>query len=136
MRVQRNTMSSNSRAGIKWHEAERLGRCRANHFPGVYVQGVAETRHLVSHADVDGAKSILKELRGFGNARRANGEDFFDDLRVELRCRFGRSIRAAADDFRNVVRLKLRIAGINSLRREGEQEICVEFQTRLFKHRE
>ena len=58
------------------------------------------------------------------------------DLRIENRGGFGRIIRYAADNFRNVVRLEFGIARIDALRREREQKIFVEFQTRLLKHRQ
>src|SRR6185369_8202820 len=48
----------------------------------------------------------------------------------------GRIVSHAANNLRNVVCQKLRIAGIDSLRREREQEIFVELQSLLFKHRE
>ena len=129
-------MSSYSRSWIEGHEAERFRRSSLNDFPGVYAERIAETRHLVSHADVDRPESVLQKLGGFGHARRRDRENVFNDLRVEMRCRFGRSGGRAANYFRDVMRLKLRVAGINSFRREGQKEIFVEMQARLFKHRE
>src|SRR5947209_19112442 len=99
MRVQRNAVTTYSRTGIKGHEAERFCGGSAYDFPCVYVQSVAEASHFVCHAYVDGAESVLKEFGGFGDASGANGENFFDDLRVKVRCCFCRCVRAAANDF-------------------------------------
>src|SRR5437763_5206654 len=135
MRIKRDTMPSYSRSWIKGHEAERFRRSSLNDFPGVYAERVAETRHLVGHPDVDRPESVLQKLGGFGHARRRDWENVFNDLRVEMRCRFGRSFGRAANHFRDVMRLKLWVAGINSFRGEGQKEILVEMQARLFKHR-
>src|SRR5436309_8229241 len=114
MWIKRDTMSSYSRSWIKGHEAERFRRSSLNDFPSVYAERVAETRHLVSHPDVDRPESVLQKLGGFGHARRRDRENIFNDLRVEMRCRFGRSFRRTANYFRDVVRLKLRVARVNS----------------------
>src|SRR6185436_12169238 len=90
MWVERNAMAANSRAGIKRHEPERLGRGGPNHFPGVDVQRITQPRHLVCHADVHCAKSIFKELGSFGYASRAYRVNLFNDLRIEMRSSFGR----------------------------------------------
>ena len=59
MRVQWNAMSSDSGSRIEGHEAERFGRCRLNHFPGVYVQVITELGDFVHQSDVDGAVGVL-----------------------------------------------------------------------------
>ena len=83
MRVERNAVAADSRTGIKGHEPERLGCRRANHFPRIDAERVAQPRHLVRHADVHRAKSIFKQLGGFGDARRSHRVNIIDDLRIE-----------------------------------------------------
>src|SRR6185503_12951748 len=120
VRIERNTVTANPRAWIKGHEAERLRRRRATHFPRIDVERVTESRHLVRHADVDRSKRVFEKLRRFGHTRRADRMYVIDDLRIEMRRNGGRVIRHATDDLGNVVRLKLRIARIDALWRKRE----------------
>ena len=136
MRIERDAMSADSRTRIERHETERLRRRRANDFPGVDIQRVTKAGHLVCHADVYRAKSIFQQLRGLGHTRGSYGMNVVDDVRIKM-CGNDRRIGCdPADDLRNVMRHELRISGIDALRREREQKILVEFQTRLFKHRQ
>src|SRR6185369_895648 len=82
VRIERNAVTANPWTGIKRHEAERLGRRRANHFPCVDVERVTESRHLVCHADVYRSKRVFEELRRFGDARRADRVYVIHDLRI------------------------------------------------------
>ena len=78
-------MAADARPGIERHEAKRLGRGRANYFPGVDVQRVTQTRHFVCHADVHGAESVFQQLGRFGHARRADCKNVLHNLRVKMR---------------------------------------------------
>src|SRR5712691_10965205 len=106
---------------IERHEAERLGGCSTNDFPRIDVQCIAEPRHFVGHAYVDGAKSIFQELGGLGHARRADRVDISHNLRIEVSGGFRGLFGYAANDFGNVVSLKLRVPGIHAFRRKSEQ---------------
>ena len=68
-RIERDAVAAETRAGIKRHEAKRLGGCRANYLPGIDAQRVTEPGHFVRHADVDCAKRVLQKLGCFGHAR-------------------------------------------------------------------
>src|SRR5262252_411567 len=114
MWVQRNTVSANPGARIKRHKAERLGRGRANDFPGVDVQRVTQARHFVSHADVYRAESVLQELGGLSHARRTDRMNVLNDLRVKRGRSLSRIVGYAAHDFRNVMRLELRVSRIDA----------------------
>src|SRR3712207_7074177 len=62
-RVERDAVAADAGAGVEGHEAERLGGRGADDLPGVYAEVVAEPRHLVRHADVDGAEGVLKDRK-------------------------------------------------------------------------
>src|SRR5438093_12411557 len=89
VRVERDAMTADARYGIKRHEAERLGRGGANHFPGVDVQRITKPRHFVRHADVDGAKSVLEQFGSLCYARGTDGVHVIHDLRIEKCGSFG-----------------------------------------------
>src|ERR1044071_2887247 len=97
--IEWDAMTADAWPGIKRHETERLRRRRANHFPRVDVERVTEPRHLICHADVDGAKRVFEKLRRFGHTRRANSVNVVDYLRIEMRRNQRRIIRHAADTF-------------------------------------
>ena len=88
MRIERNTMATDAGARIKRHEPEWFGRGRANYFPGVDVQRIAKPRHLVRHADINGAKCVLEKFGCFRHARGTDGMNVVHNLRIQkCRCR-------------------------------------------------
>src|SRR5258708_39020447 len=101
MRVERDAVATDARARIKRHEAEGFRGGRANHFPRVDAERIAEPRHLVRHADVDGAKSVFQKLGGFGDARWTDSVDLVHDLGIETGGRFGRIVSDSPDDVRD-----------------------------------
>ena len=111
--------------GIEWHEAERLGLRRVDHFPDVDAHRVVDDLQLVDQRDVDARGRCSPELDGFGDlADDETGTTLIDDRAVE---RDGQRRSASASTppttFGNVSRAEVRVAGIFALRREGEEEV-------------
>src|SRR5690242_3312158 len=89
MRIERDAVSADARSGIKRHEPKGFcGRC-TNHFPRVDTERVAEARHLVGHADVDGTKSVLEKFRCLGYTRRTDRVNLTHNLAIESGGGFG-----------------------------------------------
>src|SRR5688572_32356489 len=105
MRIERDAVTADSRTGIESHESERFRGRGANHFPRVDVERVAKPGHLVGHADVHRAKSVFEQLCCLRDARRSNGMDVIDDVRIEMRSNERRIRRDAADEDRKSTRL-------------------------------
>src|SRR6266404_2298826 len=136
MRIQRNAMPANPRTRIKSHEAERFRGCRSNHFPSIDIQGVAKSRHLVGHANVHSAKSVLQELRRLRYARRADRMNLSNNLGVKMCGDFGGVWGDATHYLGYVVCPHLRIHLLNPPRGRGSQQLLLELETRFLKHRQ
>ena len=127
-------MAAEAGAGIKRHEAERLGARGGDGIPDVNVQRGINALEFVDQRDVDAAKNIFQQLCRFGGPAIRHGNQSADGARINF-LRGGQTRgRVAADDFRNVGDFALGIAGIFALGRKREMEILAGFQSRtLFK---
>src|SRR4029453_17623613 len=83
VRVDRNAVAAQTRAGIERHEAERLCLCRVDDLPDIDLHPVAHQGKLVHEADVDGAERDLEQLDHFRDASAGPGHDGVDHLTVE-----------------------------------------------------
>src|SRR6478672_7282162 len=135
MRVKRDAMTADARAGIEGHETEWFRRRRTDDFPCIDAQSIANLRHFIGHADIDRAEGVLPKLAGFGNAGGGYSMHFVNDLSVQKRRGLSRIFRNSTDDLWNVMRLKLRIAGVDPLGRKRKQKILIEFRSAILEHR-
>jgi hypothetical protein len=105
-------------------EAERLRRRRVDHLPHVDPHAIEEDLQLVHERDVDAAVGVLEDLRGLGDARRADGDDALDDRAVE-RARDARTRgRRPADELRDRARREATVRRILPLGREREEDVA------------
>src|SRR6185503_14453776 len=56
-RINRNAVTAQTRAGIKWHETKRLGLCSIYDFPNVNTHGRVNDLEFVDERDVHTAKN-------------------------------------------------------------------------------
>ena len=125
-------MAAEAGAGIKRHEAERLGARGGDGVPDVNVQRGINALELVDERDVDAAKNIFQQLGRLGGAAVRHGNQSADGARINF-LRGGKARgRVAADNFGNVGDVALGIAGVFALRRKREVKILAGFQSRTF----
>src|SRR4029078_201133 len=65
IRVDWNAVTTQTRAWIKRHKAERFRFRRFNDLPNIDTEGMASERHLVGKRNVHAAKRILEKLHHF-----------------------------------------------------------------------
>ena len=135
-RIDGNAVAAQAGAGIKRHEAERLGGRGVDHFPHVDAHAVAHQRDFVHQADVDHAERVFEQLHHLRHARGAHRDHGFERLLVEQRADFGAGRRDAAHHFGNILGLILGVAGIHALRRKAQEEILADLQPGFFEHRQ
>src|SRR5215204_4234663 len=71
-RINRDTVPTKSRAGVKGHEAERLRFCRFDHLPDIDAHSRVDDLQFVHERDVDGAKYVLGQLYSLRRSRRGH----------------------------------------------------------------
>src|SRR5208283_3420146 len=72
-RIDRNTVSAQTRPGIKCMEAERLGGGGVDDLPDVEVHAQAEHLKFVDQRDVNAAIDVLQQLGHLRGRRRGDG---------------------------------------------------------------
>ena len=75
VRVDRDAVAADARAGPERHEPERLGRRRVDDLPDVEAHPLAQQGQLVHERDVDVAEDVLEELGELGRVRRGELDD-------------------------------------------------------------
>jgi len=126
-------MPAQAGAGVKGHEAERLGGGRLDHLPDVDAELVAHDRHLVDQPDVHRAEGVLQQL---DHLRRAGGGDRHnpvDGLGVERGHDRGAGRGHAADYLGRVARLVHLVAGVDPLRRKGDEHVLTDLEAGRFR---
>ncbi len=68
-RIDGDAVAAEARAGIKRHEAERLGGGGIDDFPHIDIHARRHDGEFVDEADVDHAEGIFEQLDHFGHAR-------------------------------------------------------------------
>jgi len=115
VRIDRDTVSTQTWTWQKAHEAERLGcRCIDN-FP--YIDGEFFTNNgdFVHQADVDGTERVLQQLGHLSDTWGGDGQDFLDGCSIIGPCEFRTGRCNAANNFGCVARVEVGIAGIDTL---------------------
>ncbi len=128
-RINRDAMTAEAGAGIKRHEAERLGARGGDDFPNVNVHRGINALEFVDERDVDAAKYIFQQLRRLGRAAVGDRHQIADGAAINFPRRVEAGWRVAADDLGNLRDFAFRVAGIFALRRKREVEIFAGFQT-------
>ena len=70
VRVDRDAVAADARAGPERHEPERLGRRGVDDLPDVEAHPLAQQRELVDERDVDVAEDVLEQLGELGGVGR------------------------------------------------------------------
>ena len=130
-RVQRDAVAADAGTRIEGHEPERLRRGGVDDLPHVDAHLVAEHGHLVRPARCSrGGTCSPAASRARPPGRSYTAHHLVHELLVEQR-REARGLRVhAPDDPRHVPERVLRVAGVDPLRRIGQQEVAPGMQTR------
>jgi hypothetical protein len=83
-RVDRQAVTTHTRARIEAHEAVRFGGRGVDDLPDVDSHAVAHDRELFYERDVHRAEDVLEQLRQFGDVGRGDADDVVANLGVEL----------------------------------------------------
>ena len=135
VRIDRDAVAADARAGSEFHEAERLGGRGVDHFPHVHAQLVADDGHFVDQADVHAAEGVLQQLHQLGGLDRRHLHDLLDRRLVERGHDAGAVGGDAAHDLRRVAGVPGRVARIDALGAEGEEEILAHLEPGLLERR-
>ena len=123
VRVDRDAVPADARAGREAHEPERLGRGGVDDLPDVEAHPLAQQGELVDERDVDVAEDVLEQLGQLGRVGRGH----LDDVLVDVAQQRGRACRAlrrrGADEPRDALAGARRIARVDPLGGEREVEV-------------
>src|SRR5262249_12386796 len=115
-RIDRNTVTSQSRTRIEWNEAEGFSCSRVDHLVDIHSEYVTHQCQFIYHPDVDAAECVFKELNHLRAFGARNGNDSLNELRIEDARYLGALCCYAADDFWSIAGVKDCIARIDSFR--------------------
>jgi len=114
-RVDGDAVPAQAGAGIKRHEAERLGLGRIDDLPDVDAHGGEDDLEFVDEGDIDAAEGILEQFGGFGHPAGGHGHERLNRLRIERHGPFKAGGRVAAHHLGNCSNDAARVARVFAL---------------------
>src|SRR5215510_4888135 len=106
MRIDRDTVTSQSRTGIEWNKTKGFSRCSIDDFVDIHTQHITHQRQFIDHPNVNTAKGVLKKFDHLGTFGARDGNDSLNELRIENARHLGALRCYAADDFWGITGVK------------------------------
>jgi hypothetical protein len=133
VRVNRDTVPSNTWPRIK--SRETIGFCSGsrNHFPYIYLEKVCHHCQFVNQANIDSSKCILEKLYKFRCSRRTDWNDRIYHCFVECSGQLYATRSDASNDFWRITQAILCISWINTLWRIAKKEFLPNLETALLE---